>query len=271
MIPPFDSRRHKLAEREGYNLIAERYLDASSGRSRLTEALIAAAGLANGQYVLDLASGPGILARAAVPRVAPGLVVMSDLAERALVLGKAKAPALLAVAADAENLPYVEGSFDRVLCGLGLMFFPDEKLALAEIKRVLRPQGRLVASVWAEPGKVPLVECALACIARLWPPPKVARPSPCRLGGVLPGLLAASGFEQIDVGVCQLDFSFDTPAQYWQAFLDLAGGAASGLSRLPAETLARFPVEVALELAPHRRGEACFLSSQVLVATATKP
>ncbi len=268
MTTPFDSRRHKAAEREGYNLIAERYRDAATSRARIAEAMLAAARLASGQRLLDLASGPGLLAQAAAPRVAPGAVVLSDLAERPLALARTAAPELLAVAADAENLPFAAAVFDRVLCSLGLMFFPDERRALAEIARVLRPQGRLVLAVWAEPGRVPMVECALACIARLLPPPKVARPSPCRLGGALPELLASSGFEEVEVTGCQLDFAFASAADYWSAFLDLAGGAAAGLARLPAEVLARFPLEVAQELAPHRRGDGYSLQSQVIIASA---
>ena len=268
--PEFDSVRHKRAEREGYNLIAERYLGAAPTRQRLTEALLDAAQLESGLDLLDLASGPGVMAQAALARIGAGTVVISDIAERPLTLATAAAPALLGVAADAESLPFATASFDRVLCSLGLMFFPQEGLALAEIRRVLRPQGRLAVSAWAAPGNVPLVECALACIARLLPPPKIARPSPCRLGASLPELLTESGFTQVEVKVCQLDFSFDNAAAYWQAFVDLAGGAASGLSRLPPDKLARFPVEVALELQPYRQGDVFQLSSKVIIATATK-
>jgi len=268
MTPDFDSRRHKRSEREGYNLIAERYLDAAPSRTRLTEALLAAAQLASGQSLLDLASGPGVLAQAAAARVAPGRVVISDLAERPLVLARAATPELLGVAADAEALPFADASFDRVLCGLGLMFFPDARRALAEIRRVLRPQGRLAVSVWAQAGSVPLVECALDCMQRLLPPPKVARLSPCRFGAVLPELLAASGFENIEVGICQLDFTFANAAEYWRAFLAMAGGAASGLSRLPDAMQARFPSEVALELEPYRQGDGFRLCSSVLIAAA---
>ena len=266
--PEFDSVRHKKAEREGYNLIAERYHGAAPTRLRLTEALLAAARLGNGLDLLDLASGPGVLAQAALPRLGSGRVVISDIAERPLALARTAAPALLGVAADAEALPFAGASFDRVLCGLGLMFFPNEKLALAEIRRVLRRQGRLAVSAWAPPGSVPLVECALACIARLLPPPKVARPSPCRLGASLADLLADCGFSAVESSVCQLDFSFDDAATYWQAFVDLAGGAASGLSRLPPDKLARFPSEVAQELEPYRQGDGFRLSSKVIIASA---
>ena len=271
--PAFDGPKHKRSEREGYNLIAERYQDAAPSRQVLTEALLAAADLAAGQSLLDLASGPGVLGRAAQPRVAPGAVVLSDLAEQALVLAARGSTPLLAVAADAESLPFADASFDRVLCGLGLMFFPDEQRALAELRRVLRPQGKLALSVWADAERVPLVACALACIKRLLPAPKISRPGPCRLGadGVLLELLLGAGYTAVEVSHCDLDLTFASSADYWNAFRDLAGGAASGLSRLPAATLERFPLEVASELEAFRQGSGYRLVSRVLIATATRP
>lgn len=266
-----DVRRHKRSERDGYNLIAERYKEEARRREPICKALLDAAELAPGQALLDVASGPGVLARAAQARVAPGAVVISDLAERTLQLAQTAAPELLAVAADAEALPFAAASFDRVLCGLGLMFFPDTRRGLGEMLRVLRPQGRLALSVWDEPGAVPLVQCALSCMARLLPAPKVARLSPCRLGGVLEQTLAAAGCASIAISRCELDFSFDSAAEYWRTFLDMAGGAASGLSRLPAEMQARLAQEVAVELAPYKQGDGYRLVSGVLIATAGKP
>lgn len=267
--PGFDSRRFKRIERDGYNLIAGRYLEGAAARAVLADALLDAARLAPGQTLLDLASGPGVLAQAALPRVAPaGRVVACDLAEDILAAGRCACDKIIYAAADAEALPFQEGTFDRVLCGLGLMFFPDERLALAEMRRVLRPRGRLALSVWGEAGQAPLIECALACMRRLLPSPKVPRPSPFRLAPLLPGLFARAGFVDIEITTCELVFVYPNAADYWQAFLDLAGGAAGSLSRLPAEVQARFPVEVAQELAPHRNGGGFRLESRVLIASA---
>lgn len=269
--PDFDSRRFKRLERDGYNLIAKRYLDAAGLRAELSATLLDAAMLSPGEVLLDLASGPGVLAQAALPRVAPsGIVIACDLAEKILAAGRAASTEPLYAAADAEALPFRDAAFDRVLCGLGLMFFTDERLALAEMHRVLRSQGRVALSVWGEATQVPLVDCALACMRRLLPAPKVARPSVFRLGSKLPDLLAQAGFADIHVTPCALVSRFSSAEDYWQAFLDLAGGAAGSLARLPAETQARFPGEVAAELAPYRDKDGFRLSSTVLIATARK-
>ncbi len=267
--PDFESRRFKRIERDGYNLIAGRYLEGAAARGALTDALLDAADLAPGQTLLDLASGPGVLARAALPRVAPGGQVLAcDLAEDILAAGRSACPELLCAAADAEALPFPDGSFDRVLCGLGLMFFPNEDLALAEMRRVLRPGGRLALSVWGASGQAPFVECALDCLRRLLPRPKVPRPLPLRLAPLLPDLLLRAGYTDIETTSCELVFACPDAAGYWQAFLDLAGGVAGSLSRLPAGTQARLPIEVAQELAPHRDGGGYRLASRVLIAVA---
>lgn len=266
----FDADRFKREERIGYNLIAARYAESAALRTSLNAALIAAADLRPGQAVLDLASGPGVLAREAAQKVAGGLVVASDIAEQALAEGRRREPAgnLQFAAADAERLTFADSAFDRILCGLGLMFFPDVPRALAEMRRVLKPGGFAVFSVWGEEARAPLVSCALQCIRRILPPPKVERLSPFRFGepALLRRTLEEAGFAHIELHVHTLSCAFDSSQAYWQAFRDLAGGAAAGLSRLPEAMLARLGEEVAQELAPCRQGDGYVAQSEVLIA-----
>ncbi|MCX7157308.1 MAG: methyltransferase domain-containing protein [Rhodocyclales bacterium] len=263
----FDSAQFKRLERAGYNRIGPRYLAAAGPRSDLAAALLAAVRLAPGQRVLDLASGPGLLARGARDAVGgKGLAIASDISEGQL----ACCPDLLRVAADGEALPFANQSFDRALCGLGLMFFPDDQAALREIHRVLRPDGLLALSVWGRAEEVPLVETALACMRRLLPPPKVARPSIFRFGDAdeLARRLASADYCDIDVRPFQLSASFSDAGAYWQGFLDLAGGAAESLSRLPVEKQQTLAAAVAEELAPHAVAGGYRLTSTILIATA---
>lgn len=265
----FDHRQFKRLERAGYDRIGPRYLAAAGVRNGIAAALLDAAGLAPGQRVLDLASGPGLLAHAALALVgADGRVIASDISRGQL----ACCPDLPRVAADGEALPFADASVDRVLCGLGLMFFPDADAALREMRRVLRPQGRLALSVWGPAEEVPLVECALACMRRLLPPPKVARPSIFRFGDAdeLNCRLAGANFQACDVRPHHFTLEFATAATYWQAFLDLAGGAAESLSRLPAEKQQALAAGVAEELAPHAAPSGYRLTNTVLVATAIR-
>ncbi len=267
--PSFDPRQFKRLERAGYNRLGPRYLAASAARRGLTDALLAAAALVPGQHVLDLASGPGLLARAARQVVGDsGLAIASDISEGQL----ACCPDLVSVAADGESLPFADASFDRVLSGLGLMFFPREDVALKEMHRVLRADGRLALSVWGKAEEVPLLECALACMRRLLPPPKAPRPSIFRFGDSdeLHRRLASADFSAIAIRPVKFSTTHATPGAYWQAFLDLAGGAAESLARLPEEKQAELATAVADELAPHAVSGGYRLVSTVLVATANK-
>lgn len=263
----FDGKQFKRIERAGYDRIGPRYLAASGARGELTATLLAAAELASGQRVLDLASGPGLLAREAHDAVgANGLAIASDISEGQL----ACCPDLVRVAADGEALPFASGSFGRVLCGLGLMFFPDDQVALKEMRRVLNPDGLLALSVWGRAEEVPLVETALSCMRRLLPPPKVARPSIFRFGDAdeLERRIASAEFLGVEIRPCRFTTCFADAGAYWQGFLDLAGGAAESLSRLPAEKQQALAVAVAEELAPYAVTGGFELTSTVLVATA---
>lgn len=265
-----DPQRFKRLEREGFNLIGQRYRQAAPTRQALSEALLAQAALQAGQRVLDLASGPGLLAEAAAVRVGQqGLVVATDIAEGQLAVCP-EHPALRVVAADAEALPFADGGFERVLCGLGLMFFPDAARALREARRVLGANGRIVLSVWGPAAQVPLVECALACLRRLLPAPKVVRPSVFRYGDptLLHALLEAAGFTQVEIVPVRFESRFTDAAAYWQGFLDLAGGVAGSLARLPPAAQAALAAGVAAELAPYASSGGYTLHSEALIASA---
>lgn len=265
----FDSRQFKRLERAGYDRLGPRYLAAAGARDGLAATLLDAAQLAAGHRVLDLASGPGLLGRRAGHAVGDrGLVVASDISQGQL----ACCPALPRVAADGEALPFADDSFDSVLCGLGLMFFPDADAALGEIHRVLRPRGRVAISVWGPASEVPLVESALACMRRLLPAPKVARPSIFRFGTAdeLDRHLAKAGFDAREIRPYRFTLEFASAAAYWQAFLDLAGGAAESLSRLPPGKQQALESGVADELAAYAARGAYRLTNTVLIATARR-
>lgn len=281
--PGFDAARFKALERAGFNRIAARYADGAPLRQRLADALLDAASLEPGMRVLDLASGPALLAHDAARRVAPGgWVVASDIAEGMLLEARRRidestdsrtvvGASMSYLAADAEHLCIGEASFDRVLAGLALFMFPHPERALAEIHRVLKPGGELVLSVWAEREAVPLIGRAQACIARLLPPPKVERPSVFRFGmpDTLTQTLLEAGFNAVRIVPCDFECKFENAEAYWQAFLDLAGGAAEALSRLPEPTRQALREAVAEDLAPHECETSGFcVPARALVANA---
>lgn len=280
--PGFDAARFKAIERAGFNRIAARYAEGAHLRADLAEALLRAADLAPGQRVLDLASGPGLLARDAARLVQPGgWVLATDIAEEMLVEGsrlnaaepdEALRSCIGFAAADAEHMCVPDASFDRVLAGLALFMFPDARKALQEIRRVLRPGGGLAVSVWGRRASVPLISCAQDCITRRLPQPKVARPSVFRFGegDVLASALTDAGFDDVRVSPCRFTCHFPDAEDYWQAFLDLAGGVAEAMARLPdqTQTMLRKSVESDLEAHRNENGEGFTLEAVALIASA---
>lgn len=122
-----------------------------------------AAALAPGQRVLDVACGTGILARTAADRVGEkGSVTGLDLNRAMLTVAARVRPDLDWRQGDAQALPFADGSFDRVLCQMALMFFPDRSAAVREMARVVLPGGIVTlmapATLDAQPAWGPFVQ-----------------------------------------------------------------------------------------------------------------
>jgi ubiquinone/menaquinone biosynthesis C-methylase UbiE len=108
----------------------------------------------SGQSVLDVACGPGTVTRLAAQRVGlNGRVTGCDLSPAMLELARSKNPIdgsapIEYLERSADALGVSDGVFDLVTCQQGLQFFPDRSAALAEMRRVLRPGGKLGVAVW---------------------------------------------------------------------------------------------------------------------------
>jgi SAM-dependent methyltransferase len=119
------------------------------------EYLLDALTVAPGERLLDVATGPGTVARLASARLGPsGHVLATDLSPTMLAIAEAKGSV-----ADGSPIEYrlspatplatPEASFDVACCQQGLQFFPDRQGALAEMHRALRPGGRMGLAVWS--------------------------------------------------------------------------------------------------------------------------
>ncbi len=118
------------------------------------ELLAEATDVRAGERVLDVAAGNGNATLAAARRFAR--VTSTDYVPALLEKGRARAAAEgLAVdfrEADAEALPFPDASFDVALSTFGVMFAPDQARAAAEIRRVVRPGGRIGMANWTPEG-----------------------------------------------------------------------------------------------------------------------
>ncbi|MDQ4102895.1 MAG: class I SAM-dependent methyltransferase [Actinomycetota bacterium] len=216
-----------------------------------------------GDRVLDVATGPGTVARPAASRAgSAGEVVACDISpamldvaarkpvqEGAAPISWVESPA----APLAGSLAAADGTFDVVTCQQGLQFFPDRPAALAEMRRMLRPGGRLGVAVWGHQSDSPGFAALGAALREVlgdevadrfeggpWGWPETT---------ALAALLESAGFRHVQVLTRQLKVTFsDGPAQFVRSIE--AGPAAADVAALPPERRAAFVTTAEELLAP---------------------
>ncbi|MBL8736938.1 MAG: class I SAM-dependent methyltransferase [Planctomycetes bacterium] len=177
-VPPVDLTALKTRQRTAWQ--SGDYAVIGTTLQSVGERLCEAVDLRAGERLLDVAAGNGNASLAAARRHAE--VVSTDyvapLLERARARALADGLAIEFREADAEALPFADGSFDVVLSTFGVMFTPDQERAAAELLRVCRPGGRIGLANWTPDGFIGQV---FRTLARHVPPPAGVR-SPMQWG-----------------------------------------------------------------------------------------
>lgn len=269
-----EARLQRRVQRYGWDLAADAYEPLWRRQlSGVHAALMALARLSSGEQVLDVACGSGWVTLEAARRVGTqgrveGVDLSGAMVERARQLARqAGLQGLSFARMDAEALEFAPGSFDVVLCSLGLMYVPDAARAIRDMRRVLRPGGRLVLAVWGERrhcGWAPLFEIVQHEVAsevcplffQLGQPDALAQL--CRHAG-------CQGIEQRLVGGT-LDYA-DGEEACGAAF---AGGpVAMAWSRFDAATRARVCHRYLDAIARWRQGDGYAVPAQFTVVAAS--
>jgi ubiquinone/menaquinone biosynthesis C-methylase UbiE len=177
--------------------------------------------------VLDVACGTGIVARLAKERTGPtGRVVGIDVNPAMVEVARNQAPDIEWRVGDAASLPLSEsGGFTVVVCQQGLQFFPDRMAALAEMRRVLAPDGRLAVSTWRSDEEMPVLR-ALRAIAERHVGKVADRRHSFSDGDELRRLLMDAGFADVQVTLVTKIIRF----QDGSAFVHLNAMAMVGMS-----------------------------------------
>ena len=155
--------------------------DGTSGR--FGNAMLEAADLEQAQRVLDVGCGAGSTTIEAARRVAPnGAAIGVDVSGPALALARERAVAsglggVGFIEADAQVHPFEAGAFDAVVSRFGTMFFDDPVAAFANLRRSLRPGGRLAIVAWQGPFETEWTAVAVnVAIAHFGHPPDLGAP-----------------------------------------------------------------------------------------------
>jgi ubiquinone/menaquinone biosynthesis C-methylase UbiE len=164
--------------------------------------------------VLETAAGTGAVTRAIAAAVPTAALVSTDLNQAMLDHAAAGHPNREAVQwqrADALALPFEDASFDAVVCQFGAMFFPDKTKGYAEARRVVKPDGQFLFSVWGPIADNEFADVVTEALARMFPddPPRFLARTPHGYndGERIRDELKAAGFS--DVSIETVDASSD--------------------------------------------------------------
>lgn len=201
----------------------------SVGRTRALEVLDARPGT----RVLDLACGPGTLGRRLAAAVSPGgEVVGVDLAPGMIALARAaNIPSARFELMDIEHLAFEDGSFDGAICGHGFQYASDLSRALRQARRVLRPNGRLAASVPLG-GRPEAIWVQLDSVINRWlpPAPVAIDQAPTRAivqdAAVFRQAALDAGFDVAAVELISEDVHWESVEQLVAGFMDWVDCAA---------------------------------------------
>ena len=237
---------YRAASRAAWEMVAPGWVERAEQMlewgAEVTERMLAALDARPGETILELAAGAGDTGFLAARQVGPtGRVISTDFAP-AMVDAARRRAAELGLdnvefrVVDAESLVLDTDSVDGILCRWGYMLMGDPATALRESRRVLRPKGKLVFSVWAEPARNPWA----SVVGRLlvegghMPPPEPEAPGIFALAEPerIARLVAGAGFERHQVEEVEAPIRFRGFGDYWDFVLYAAGGLSITISRL---------------------------------------
>ena len=269
-----ERRRAEWSER------VERYAERSAPKLRsFAAATVALSPPPVGGRVLDVATGTGLVAVEAAKRVeADGTVLATDFLPAwephvRKTASEAGVTNVTFAAMPAEALTIPDASFDVVYCQFGLMFMPEPVRALGEMRRVLRPGGRIGVAVWSVPEKVGLFLASRIVGPALPPAAGEAPPSPMSMGapGLVESLIAEAGLREIVTDRVTLFHEIADPETEWQAWReDFTTPDGGGLGRLPESEQQRLHDDVIAALERFRVGDVVRVPSEAVVVTATR-
>jgi ubiquinone/menaquinone biosynthesis C-methylase UbiE len=245
----------------------------------VSDILIDRANAKAGERIVDVGCGCGATTIAFAQKVGPaGHVFGIDISAPMLARARQIAPAGIPVdfvLADATVYPFVSGSFDLVVSRFGVMFFAKPAISFANMRKALRPSGRLTFACWRQPRDNPWLMAPLQAVYKHVP--KLPQ-----LGPEDPGpfsfaseqrvirILSEAGFSGIEMEPCNLSLDVAV-GRGLDAAVETAleiGPASRALEGQPPEVRAAAANSIREALAPFASGNAVPLAASIWIVTA---
>lgn len=244
----------------------------------VAEALISLADLSEGDEILDVAAGTG----------EPSLTIARRFGSAVRITAVDGAEAMVAVAEEkrrkeglsgvtfqpmkAEALAFPSNRFDRVISRFGVMLFDDPLQGLKEMRRVMKPGGKMAIAVWSEFHRIESLHLIWELIMKRLPAearPPLPKMADLGSPGKLEALLKAAGFEQFEIKPLLLSYTFDDFETYW-AINTESGTLREPLDRFSATEQEEIKSEASGQIARFRRNGKIIMVNQALLAGAVK-
>ena len=244
----------------------------------VTDALIDAAGIEQGQTILDVATGPG----------EPALTIARVVGRKGKVYGVDMVAGMVEAAGrhaeqqgienakfevgTADKLPFPDETFDAVVCRFGIMFFPSPVDGVREMLRVLKPARKVVFAVWNFEDRNPFSGVLSKAVASVvdWPasPPDAPEGTRCAPEGKLRRILdeagAANTSEQL------LQFRIEVPLKA-EEFLDLRCEMNEKVRKLSADQLASAKRIALPEYGTYETARGMSMPSEIRIVAGVRP
>jgi ubiquinone/menaquinone biosynthesis C-methylase UbiE len=216
--------------------------------------------LPKGLNWLDVGCGTGAFTELVIGRCAPSNITAVDPAEDQIAYARNRPVTKQATfrAGDAQSLPFVDREFDVAAMALVISFVPDAAKAVAEMKRVVRPQGTVAAYMWDILGggfiQRPLVE-ALGAMGIDVPPATGRRNSSIE---EMRSLFEGAGLNQVATRTIEIEVSYPNFDDYWSAQTGLANPVVQPIRKMSEPDVARLQTYLRERLPIDRGGRIAY-------------
>jgi len=198
----------------------------------LWDAMLNATEVGKGTIFLDVGCGAG--GASAIANECGATIYGVDVADGLLAFAKQNVPGGKFQIADIENLPYQDSMFDILFAANSIQYTEDRVAALKELKRVCRPDGRIVAGLFGAPEKVDYRAIFKVLRDAMPEPPNGGGPFELSMPGVLENLFVEAGLTNITTNEVNCPFIYKNFDVFWEG--NVSAGPLQGMLQVVSES-----------------------------------